>query len=153
MTKALPDSPPLRLLATDADDLTVIAAALQDAVGRIGDIVYEPFGRRLTMSLNRFRWELHDEPPLRVRSAVQFGGVLNVSGRRLRQEAPDAVVSVLTVSFTPGEPPGGEVVVLFSGDGELKLHVECIDAAMTDLDESWPARRAPQHDETWRDET
>ena len=35
MSKALPHSPPLRLLATDADDLTVIAAALQDAVGAI----------------------------------------------------------------------------------------------------------------------
>jgi hypothetical protein len=148
MTKTTPDTAPLRLLATDADDLTVIAAALQDAVGRIGDIVYEPYGKRLTMALNRFRWERDDAAALRVRSAVQFGGVLNVSGRRLRQDAPDAVISVLTVSFTPGEPPGGEVIFLFSGGGELKLTVECIDAAMTDLDASWPVPRAPQHDET-----
>lgn len=141
------NSAPLRLLASDAEDLTVIAAALQDAVGRIGDIVYEPFARRLTLALNRFRWELEDAAALRVRSAVQFGGVLNVSGRRLRQDAPDAVVSVLTVMFTPGEPPGGEVTFVFSGGGELKLQVECIDAAMTDLDASWPAR-APRHEES-----
>jgi len=146
MTKTTPVSAPLRLLATDPEDLTVIAAALQDAVGRIGDIVYEPSGKRLTLSLNRFRWELEDAAAMRVRSAVQFGDVLSVSSRRLRQDAPDAVVSVLTVSFTPGEPPGGEIVFLFSGGGELKLRVECIDAAMTDLDESWPARRAPRHD-------
>lgn len=148
MTKETADPPPLRLLAADPEDLTVIAAALQDAVGRIGDIVYEPFGRRLTLSVNRFRWELPGGAQLRVRSAVQFGGVLNVSGRRLRQDAPDAVVSVLTVTFMPGEPPGGDVVFVFSGGGELKLTVECIDAAMTDLDASWPARRAPQHDES-----
>ena len=47
----------LKLLAQDAEDLKVVAAALQDAVGRIGDISYEPGARRLTLALNRYRWE------------------------------------------------------------------------------------------------
>ena len=36
----------LRLLAEDADDLTVISAALQDAVAKVGDIACEPGGAR-----------------------------------------------------------------------------------------------------------
>ena len=48
---------PLRLLAEDAEDLKVIAAALQDAVGKIGDISYEPGAQRLTLAFNRYRWE------------------------------------------------------------------------------------------------
>ena len=47
----------LRLLAEDAEDLGVIAAALQDAVAKIGDIRYEACARRLTIGFNRFRWE------------------------------------------------------------------------------------------------
>ncbi|HEY5006358.1 MAG TPA: DUF2948 family protein, partial [Caulobacteraceae bacterium] len=42
----MPETPaPLRLLAEDADDLGVISAALQDAVGQIGDIAYEAVER------------------------------------------------------------------------------------------------------------
>ena len=35
------ENEPLRLLAEDAEDLAVIAAAVQDAVGRLGDIRYD----------------------------------------------------------------------------------------------------------------
>ena len=48
---------PLRLLAQDAEDLAVISAAMQDAVGKVGDINFEPKGRRLTVAFNRYRWE------------------------------------------------------------------------------------------------
>ena len=45
---------PLRLLAEDADDLHIISAALQDAILRPVDIVWEPSSRRLTLKLSRF---------------------------------------------------------------------------------------------------
>ena len=41
---------PLRLLAEDAEDLKVIAAALQDAVAKVGDIHFEKTPRRLTIA-------------------------------------------------------------------------------------------------------
>ena len=46
-------APSLRLLAEDAEDLQIISAALQDAVGRVGDIFYEPAQRRVTLVFNR----------------------------------------------------------------------------------------------------
>jgi len=48
---------PLRLLAEDADDLAVISAAVQDAVGKVGELSFEREARRFTLVLNRFRWE------------------------------------------------------------------------------------------------
>ena len=36
---------------------------------------------------------------------------------------------------------------MFSGGGDLQAHVECIDAVLADLTESWPARVAPAHTE------
>ena len=46
----------LRLLAEDEADLAVIAAALQDAVAKLGDIAFDPKARTLTIACNRYRW-------------------------------------------------------------------------------------------------
>ena len=137
---------PLRLIAEDVEDLKTIAATLQDAVGKIGDIRYDPAARTLTLALNRYRWEAGYGRGQRVRTALQLGGVLSVKARRLRQGAPEAVLSLLDVGFEPGEAPGGTVAFVFAGGGDLRCEVECIDVALADISGAWPARRAPEHD-------
>jgi hypothetical protein len=136
---------PLRLLAEDAEDLGVIAAALQDAVAKIGDIQYEASARRLTIAFNRFRWEAGRRSRERVRSGVQFGGVLAVQARKLRRDAPNAVIELLTLGFEAGEAPGGVITLTFAGGGDLKLDVECVDAVLSDVSQAWPARGVPEH--------
>src|SRR6202041_1001412 len=105
-----------RLLAEDADDLEVISAAIQDAIAHVGDLEWDPKGRRFTLALNRFRWEA---PGLllggRVRAGLQFGSVLAVKSRNLRREPRDAVVELLAVRFEPGaDAPGGRVRLAFA---------------------------------------
>ncbi len=134
----------LRLLAEDADDLSVISAALQDAVGKVGDIAFEPTARRLTIALNRYRWE--GEGGERVRCALQIGSVLKVQTRRIRRGAKDAVVSLLAVGFEPGEAPGGVLTLSFAGGGDLRATVECVDAVLADLSEPWSTPRKPAHE-------
>ncbi len=134
----------LRLLAEDADDLGVVAAALQDAVGKIGDISYEPAARRLTLVFNRYRWE--GKGGERVRAALQIGSALKVQARRLRRSARDAVIELLNVSFEPGEAPGGAVVFTFAGGGDLRAEVECLDLVLADVSDPWPTPRSPNHE-------
>ena len=140
-------SPPLRLLAEDAEDLAVISAALQDAIAKVGDIAYEPSARLLTIALNRYRWE--DEGGRRgghrIRSALQFGGVLSVQARRLKRDPKDAIVELLAIDFRPGEAPGGEVLLSFAGDADLRVQVECLDAVLADVSRPWATPRAPRH--------
>jgi|SRR5215217_1847520 len=140
------DAQPLRLLAQDADDLSVISAALQDAVARIGDIAFEPSARRLTIAFNRYRWEAGGKTRERVRSGLQLGGVLSVQSRKLRRDARSAVVELLSLSFEPGEAPGGAVVFTFAGGGDLRAEVECLEAVMADVSAAWPTPRAPAHE-------
>jgi hypothetical protein len=141
------DSAPLQLLATEAEDLKVISAALQDAVGALGDIQFEKGPRRLTIALNRFRWEAGAKKGgERVRSALQLGGVLEVKAKKLRRDAPKAVVSLLAIGFEPGEAPGGTVVFSFAGGGELRAAVECLDVVLADLSRPWPTPNRPAHD-------
>lgn len=132
---------PLRLLAEDADDLHIISAALQDAIMRPVDIVWESSARRVTLQLSRFCWECGGT---RVMSAMQFGDVLSVKSRRLPR-GPEHALELLAMDFEPGEAPGGRVTLMFAGGGDLRIDVECLDAVLTDLSERWPAKVAPTH--------
>ena len=134
----------LRLLGQGVDDVGVVSAALQDAVAKMGDIAFDRTARRLTMAFNRYRWE-NRRGGERVRAGLQVGGVLNVSSRNLKRGAKDAVVELLSVSFVPGEAPGGVVHFTFAGGGDLKAEVECIDLVLADVSAPWPAKRRPAH--------
>jgi hypothetical protein len=135
---------PLRLLAEDAEDLAVISAALQDAVAKVGDINYEPKARRLTIAFNRYRWEAGGGE--RVRSALQLAGVLSFQTRKIRREAPDAVLEILAMTFEPGEAPAGVVTLSCAGGGDLRATVECVDAVLADVSQPWPTPRKPAHE-------
>ena len=118
---------PLRLLAEDADDLQIISAALQDAILKPVDIVWERQARRLTIAFSRFCWECGGT---RVLSAMQFGDVLAVKSRRLPRN-PDASLELLALDFEPTEAPSGRVILMFAGGGDLRIDVECLDAVVT----------------------
>ena len=140
---------PLKLAAQDAEDLAVISAALQDAVAQLGDFQYDRRRRRFTAVFNRFRWEDRGlSQAWRTRSALDFSDVLKVSSKNLKRDAPGAIVSLLAISFEPGEMPGGQILLAFSGGGELRLEAECIDALLADISEPWPAKARPSHEDT-----
>ena len=139
--EALAPMEPLRLLAEDAVDLQIISAALQDAIMRPVDIRWEKDARRLTIVLSRFCWECGGT---RVMAAMQFGDVEAVKSRRLPR-LPEAALELLALDFEPTEAPGGRVILMFAGGGDLRVDVECLDAVLTDLSERWPARLAPTH--------
>lgn len=136
----------LTLGAEDAEDLEIISARLQDAVARVGDLVFLPKSRRFAALFNRFRWEAKDDT--RVRTGLYFNGVTACRAQNLRRDKPDAVVSLLAIRFAPkgGEDPGGEVELVFSGGGTLKLDIECIDAGLSDVSGEWAARGRPSHE-------
>lgn len=138
------DGAMLHLLAEDPEDLSIISAALQDAVAKVGDISYEARSRRLTIAFNRFRWEAGERQ--RVRSALQIGGVLSVQARRIRRERREGVLELLAIAFEPGGPPGGILTLSFAGGGDLRATVECVDAVLADVSTPWPTPRAPRHE-------
>jgi hypothetical protein len=140
-----PSTPaPLRLLAQDPEDLAVISAAMQDAVAKVGDIVFEPKARRLTLAFNRYRWEAGGGE--RVRSALQLAGVLSFQTRKIRRNASDAVLEILAMTFEPGEAPGGVVTLSCAAGGDLRAVVECVDAVLADVSQPWPTPRKPVHE-------
>jgi len=146
------DQKPLRLLAEEGDDLKIIAAAVQDAVVKAGNLNYEKRKRRFSIELNRYRWETaptrKGQPGERVRALLAFDGVLGVKTRGITKADPELILSLLSADFVAdvAEPPGGKVVLLFAGDGEIVLTVEALDATLLDSDYVWPTRHVPSHE-------
>ena len=138
----------MKLAAADAEDLEVLSARLQDATAKLKDLAWLPKQRRFAGLFNRFRWEEVREANTRVRAGLHFDGVLAVKSQNMKRGAPEAVVSLLTIQFTPkgGEDPGGVIELVFAGGGALRLEVESIDAELTDLTGPWAAIARPKHE-------
>jgi hypothetical protein len=139
---------PLKLVALDKDDLDVISTHLQDAVVNVGDIVWLRAEKRVVLGLNRFDWEAACcECPQyqRRRTALRFERVSAVKCRNVKPADKDAVLSLLAVDFVESDPPGGAVVLTFSGGAVLRLEVECLEAEIADLGPAWATAHCPDH--------
>lgn len=145
---------PLRLRAETADDLQVVSALVQDAVGKVGDVAWLPKKRRLVVLMNRFRWEDAASargarrPFERVRTALTLDGVMAVKARGISPADREAVYALLALDFEPGEDCSGRIVARLAGGAELAAEVECLDASLEDLTRPWQAvaAGAPDHD-------
>ena len=136
----------LKLAAADAEDLQILSVRLQDAVGQLKNFTWLPKKRRFAAMVNRLKWE--DGGKTRVRAGLHFDGVLKVLSSQVKLGAGDAVVSILALRFEPagGEDPGGIIEIVLAGGGAIRLTVECIDAELSDVTESWAARGRPDHE-------
>jgi len=147
----LRDYKPLRLIAEDESDLSVISACFQDAIGKLGDFTFLPGQRRFAFVANRFVWECAGNgkagPFARVRSGAHFDDVISVKRMKLRSDAKDAVVEMLAMRFEPGEEGGGVITLEFAGGGAIRLEVESVNVQLSDLSEPWRTRSRPSHKE------
>ncbi|WP_040485890.1 DUF2948 family protein [Lutibaculum baratangense] len=141
---------PLKLIALDAEDLEILSAHLQDAVGIVGDVCYRPKERRFVMILNRFVWEESggrwQRGYERRRTALHFERVTACRCRGIDPRTKDGVLNLLAVRFSPAEEPSGHVDLIFSGGATLRLEVECIEARVKDLGPAWSTKARPDHE-------
>ncbi len=135
---------PLKLFARSDNDINVLSTCLQDCVLQVGDMRYLPDTRQFVLVVNRYCWE-HETTALRVRSALQFSGVENVQRLNIAQQKVDAILSLLALRFEPNDAPAGDMRIIFSGGGEIRLAVEACAAILEDITQPWPATRRPVH--------
>lgn len=140
----------LKLVALDRDDIEVVSAHVQDALVRIGDIFWQPREHRFVMALNRFDWMSAVEPKYaaeyrRCRTALRFERVLACKCRGIDPANKDARLNLLAVEFAERDAPAGAVTLIFSGGGNIRLEVECLEAELADLGEVTTAEICPDH--------
>jgi len=127
---------PLKLIALDADDLSVISAHVQEARVQIADIVWRQDEKRLVIGMNRLDWEqalAGESTPRRLVAALRFDRVLACKSRNIDPATTEAALELVGIEFYPGHDPGGSALLMFSDGGALRLDVECLECELTDL--------------------
>jgi hypothetical protein len=140
----------LKLVAVDRDDIEVVSAHVQDALVRIGDILWQPHDHRFVMALNRFDWMTavdakHAAEYRRCRTALRFERVLSCKCRGIDPANKEARLNLLAVEFAEHDAPAGTMTLIFSGGGSIRLEVECLEAELADLGEVTTAAACPDH--------
>jgi len=144
---------PLNLGALTGDDLQVISSLTQDAVFPITEMQWQPGQHRFALLLNRFRWEDSDAAEARgrayerVQSLLVVNNVLSVSSQGVDRSDRDVILSLLELSFDPGEDGAGHVLLTLAGDGVLRLTVEALEVSLRDVTRPYqaPSGKAPGH--------
>ncbi len=145
---------PLRLMAMDAEDLQIISALVQDAVFPASEMKWDAKARRFALLLNRFRWEDADAAKTRkrdferVQSVLVVEDVLKVSSQGVTPGDKDMILSLLALTFEPGEDGTGRLELTLAGDGAIALDVETLELALKDVTRPYiaPSRHQPRHD-------
>jgi hypothetical protein len=144
---------PLRLVAQDAEDLKVISTLIQDAILPVTELKYDARQRRFALMLNRFRWEDRQEAERvgrsyeRVRSVLVVEDVRKVQSMGFDRGDKDLVLSVLSMSFEPGDDGTGRLTLVLAGDGAIALDIETLDLRLDDVTRPYraPSGKVPSH--------
>ena len=153
---------PLKLRASDREDIQVLAACLQDAIVPVTEMCFVPEERRFVMVANRFKWEntgtgtgtgtgrgvaadgpaadVEDAPYLRTNCGVTIDGVDSVRRRNLDLQKRSQMLSLLTIQT---EDDG--LLLVFAGDACVHLKATDWTCRLCDLGEPWPSRLRPTH--------
>ncbi|WP_243614731.1 DUF2948 family protein [Shimia aestuarii] len=145
---------PLNLGALDLEDLGVLSSLTQDAVFPATEMQWRAGERRFALLLNRFRWE--DAPRAerrgrdleRVQAVLVVDNVLGVASQGIDRKDADTILSLLSVTFEPGEDGAGFVLLTLAGDGAIRLKVEALEVTLKDVTRPYraPSGKAPTHE-------
>ncbi len=125
----------LSLRAGDEEDFSVISALLQDAEAKLKDMTFLRDEDQFIVLVSRFVRENNIENVSqagtinRVRTGLCFDGVKSVRTRDIIREKRNILLRFLSVSYVQGE-----VALIFSGGGAIKLKGDNMVCWFRDLD-------------------
>lgn len=141
----------LRLKAVDSEDLSVIAACLQDALIPLSEMVYLATEDRFLAAFTRFRRECLADPErcaglTHCQSVLIFNEVEAVRHHGLDSRFGGVRLELLTMVAEPTADGAAEITLLFAGDAAVRLRVRQICVTLEDFGEPSPAPVPPAHD-------
>ncbi len=137
-------SKPVTIAATDETGLTVISAAMQDAIIPVGSLKFDKSAQTFFLAATRFAHEATSAQ--RKLSALKIFNVLSAQFRGISRTRPDAFLVLLSISHDKLGPDEPERLDLnFAGDGTIRLSVDAVEALMTDTGVDRPTNKTPDH--------
>ncbi len=152
------ESPKLRLLAHDDDDVGVLSALLQDAIVPGSDMSFNRKLNEFAIVANRFCWEL--EPSVDVKSSdgkpiyerrlcgiriARVRSVQHYNWPEARQYGLFNLLALRLVDMAEKAREGAVLQLEFSGGSSLRLNIDDVDIVLADLDVGHPTSLQPAH--------
>ena len=152
------ESPKLRLMARDADDVGVLSALLQDAIVPGSDMNFDRRLHEFVIVANRFCWEM--EPCSNVKSSdgkliyerrlcgiriARVRSVKHYNWPEVRQYELFNLLAFGLVDMAEQQKGGTVLQFEFSGGSSLRLNVDDVDIVLADLDVGHPTSLQPGH--------
>ena len=144
----------LNIGAFDKSDLEIISSLLQDSILPASEIQWLPSSNKLAFLVNRFRWEdkdieqSQDKTGERVQSLLMISHVKSVSSSGFSPKQKDKVLSILSISFDGDDGGFGNVLILLSGYGGIRVGVDALEINLRDVTTPYiaPSGRSPWHE-------
>ena len=152
------ESPRLRLLANDSDDVGVLSALLQDAIIPGSDMSFDRTLNAFMIVANRFCWE--SEPCVDIKSSdgkpiyerrlcgiriARVRSVQHYNWPKARQYGLFNLLALGLVNVAEKAADGAVLQFQFSGGSSLRLNVDDVDIVLADLDVGHPTSLQPAH--------
>ncbi|MGL4494209.1 MAG: DUF2948 family protein [Beijerinckiaceae bacterium] len=121
----------LKLIALDADDLAVMSAHVQNAAVSPAQMAWLPREKRFALLCRR---TCQIGAPHEHLCGLHFDRVTRVERMKI---APDATgeLTLIGLTFATTNSPAGQIGMIFENGAAIRLTVECIEAALRDLDD------------------
>ena len=144
----------LNIGAFDKSDLEIISSLLQDSILPASEIQWLPSSNKLAFLVNRFRWEdkemelSQDKKGERVQSLLMISHVKSVSSSGFSPKQKDKVLSILSISFDGDDGGFGNVLIILSGYGGIRVGVDVLEINLRDVTMPYiaPSGRFPWHE-------
>ena len=144
----------LNIGAFDKSDLEIISSLIQDSILPASEIQWLPNSDKLALLVNRFRWEDKDielsrgKTAERVQSLLIISHVKSVSSSGFSPKQKDKVLSILSISFDGDDGGFGNVLIILSGHGGIRIGVDALEINLRDVTMPYiaPTGLFPRHD-------
>ena len=140
----------LSLVAQNEEDLVVISTLCQDSIIKVANIKWAKKSKRFYLLINRFCWELNDlskkksSNMLRINSLISFNSVLSVKSAGIQQNNNSDITSLLTINYNFFNFEKQAIDLIFSGNSQISLNIECIDVFLKDISEPFEGTTSKQ---------
>ena len=143
----------INLAAQNEEDLVIFSTLCQDSIIKISNIKWAKKSKRFYILLTRLCWELNHFSKKkgtflkRVNSVLIFDNVLSVKSKGIRQSKSDMIISLLTFDYNFSCFENQSIDLIFSGDAQITLDIECIEAFLKDVSEPFESTSSniPNH--------
>ena len=144
----------LNIGAFDKSDLEIVSSLMQDSIFPANEIKWLHNSGKLALLVNRFRWEDKDldlsqgKIVERVQSLLMISHVKSVSSSGFSPKQKDKVLSILSISFDGDDGGFGNVLIILSGNGGIRVGVDALEINLRDVTMPYmaPSGLSPWHD-------